>query len=297
MSVIEDDINPSVKSLALNSELDIAGEAIYLGIRRFVTRRNENESDIFHFLYQTAIGIERLIKISHGLQKIREPNFELKKSHDLLYLHSRSDGVILSKTESDMLSLLSRFYKESRYHNLADKNDRTLSSSELLMDFPIGGVGVAIGGIVNKYYDYIRSLSELLGVFTYELSYDSNGSKVFYATRTEGSDLFDLFTSEQRAFTELIVTLLALHRKDLSTTGKSLVNIEPLDDLLYTDIDLLGTIRAIGSGRLPQDLVDTVNELYGDMTDADTIRREEELSIFDLNLAEGLLVEGEELDL
>lgn len=297
MDFTDDDFNPDVRSLALCSELDSAGEAIYQGVKRYSTRLDKSETDVFYFLYQTSIGIERLIKISHKLLEADDKNFTFKGGHDIATLNDKTIGatsIDISEGGVELIKLLSEFYKDSRYYNLDKKEDSKQSPSQLLSSFSHERLGAVIGNIVKEYYDLIRELSWKLNVFSYELNYDSNAAKIFHTARIDDGDVFKIFQDEQQVFREFIVALIGLHKQELSDTGTYFVDLEPLDTALYSEVDTLDTLNLLAQGEVPQVLIDLVNEIYKDMAPEDRTKRLNALSIFDATLAEGLLAYDDE---
>jgi hypothetical protein len=305
IKITDNDLNTSVRSLALNSELDNAGQAIYQGLGRLydintIESKVFTESDIFYFLYQTAIGFERLIKISHKLYKATDPNFLAGgQGHNILGLHSelvQSGKIDTDPAQEHFLDLLSNFLDTStRYYNLDDRRNDAKRPRDLFLDFinnpeiDIDKIGHTIATILKNYYDLIHDLSSVLNVFTYELRYDSSAAKLFYGSRIY-DDVFDIFKYEDRAFGEYMIALISLHKQtdDLSPPGNSLLEINPIDETIYTEVDFFETVRELRRGSVSQDLKDTIDELYKEMTDEDRTTRNRLLRIFDSKPTEGI---------
>lgn len=295
MNVDENDINTNIRSLALCSELDITGNSIYLGIKRYSKKMND-DTDIFYFLYQTSIGIERLIKISHRLLAATDSNFGYKVGHKIDELHNKTTkytNIELRDAEINFLKMITTFYDKSRYYNLDSKKDESSSPNTLLNTYLLDNnnpdIGFVIGNIVKKYYELIRDVSYKIGVFSYELNYDSNAAKVFYSSQINDGDLSMIFKNEQRAFRELVVAFINFNKIKLTDTGKYLANLKPVNMDIYTEIELIDTVKKIESGDIPQYLMDFINEEYDVMTIDERAKREESLSFFDANLAEELI--------
>lgn len=119
-------MNPSDfwKNFRLGEEIHISGTFIYNGLRRFHELRQLDFADeLFEFLYELSVGLERLLKTAvvlyeHTGNTVQE---ELEKS---LITHNHVDLVArlrkhvqlqLGTTHNDFLSLLSTFYKSLRY--------------------------------------------------------------------------------------------------------------------------------------------------------------------------------------
>lgn len=274
------------QSFLLNTELDIAGEAIYQGIKRYnttVDKQRNTDADTFYFLYQTSIGIERLIKISHRLLQDKDKSFAWIGGHNIPILNNATPGINLDDNEKQLLGVLSDFYKHARYSHFNDKPTSNLSALlERLESIKPANLAATLA---RKYYDKINDLSHELNIFTYELRYGSNAAKLFYGVKTDG---------EQRALNELVIALVAVNKQDLSDTGKFFTTIKPIDEI-YTESDIFEMLREVRRGNIPQDLIDTVDTYYDDVLSPDERKkRSDSLEIFDANLAEGLIADNEE---
>ena len=119
-------INPSDfwKNFRLGEEVHIAGSFIYNGMRRFhELQRLDHVDELFEFLYNLSVGIERLLKIAVVLHEHTASTDQdaLEKS---LITHSHMElvarlrkhvNIDFSKPQNDLLQLLSTFYITLRY--------------------------------------------------------------------------------------------------------------------------------------------------------------------------------------
>jgi hypothetical protein len=283
--LIRDD-NLMEQSILLCAELDIAGEAIYQGLRRYESTDGTYylaDADTFYCLYQTSIGLERLIKVAHRLLRITDASFKHTTGHNLITLHSTTPDIDAGAEEQELLVILDEFYdKKARYSHL----DKTPESKlpELRDRLRKLDVVNLVTLMTHKYYALISELSREIGIFTYELRYGSNSAKIFYKVSVN---------AEQRAYREFIIALVSAHKQRLSHTGKALINLEPIADI-YESYELFETIRELGKGAVPQDLIDLVDTYYDELGPAEREQREGILEKFSASLAEDLLEDNEE---
>ncbi len=300
-NISDEDINPSVRSLALNSELDIAGDALFRGLRGYYSLQDRRsdlgsaETEVFVFMYQTSIGIERLIKIAHRLLAVEVHNFTYRGGHKIVELHEKTikySSMTMRRDELNILQVLEEFYGPGRYSNL--DTGPGMSPHSLLKEYmknhtvDASILGSTFGHLIDSYYRLIEELSQKHGVFSYELRYDSNATKIFYGVRLH-DDIFELFKYEHRAFKEFVVGLIALRDAPLSDVGTFLTGIKSLDDTLYSEMDLFELLREFELGNIPMDFVSLVDAAYEELSEVDKKRRDSDMSVFDANLSEGIL--------
>lgn len=119
-------MNPSDfwKNYLLGEEIHISGTFIYNGLRRFHELRKLDFADeLFEFLYELSVGLERLLKTAVVLYEHTEAT-EQKELEKSLITHNHLDLVTrlrkhvelkLGTTHNDLLSLFGTFYKSLRY--------------------------------------------------------------------------------------------------------------------------------------------------------------------------------------
>lgn len=240
------------KSFNLGIELDIAGTFIYNGLKSFHDIKNfESTSDIFEFLYNISIGIERLAKIAIILIE-HEDNKEQNKFEKSLITHNhlelikrikKKHKLNLSTVHNKFLQILTNFYKSMRYdrYNITEvadheKEKRSLIdfiSSELKINYSNDflqlttnddRIKIFIGKIIGKFsttiYDIIWEEAHRLNVYTYELRYDSKAAKIFYAKEFN-------FLNEINVNKELLIFLM--HAKGDKGVVDFIRSLKPLD--------------------------------------------------------------------
>lgn len=221
------------KNFRLGTELSISGNFIYNGIYCFdLMPHFYYEDEAFEFLYNISVGIERLQKICIVLIEHKEDTNqdEFEKSlisHNISDLHNRiakCKRINLGKTHKKLLSLLTKFYKSSRYEmfQLQSVYERN-SSQQLLVNFleesleidisieMIGCtannerikrfVGKSIGKFCHEYYELIKEECHRLKIYTYEIPPESKAFKIFM------SEKYD-FSEERIIQKEILKTLI-----------------------------------------------------------------------------------------
>lgn len=119
------------KNFNLGTELQISGSFIYNGLLVFDEMESfYHEEEIFEFLYNISVGIERLLKISvilieHTNEMNQDVFFESIRNHNhQKLLKSISDKYNLkeSKSKNAFIQLLNNFYNEMRYDRYTNKD-------------------------------------------------------------------------------------------------------------------------------------------------------------------------------
>lgn len=197
-----------------NMEIHVAGDFLYEGIY-LIDRLSQlrYEDDYFLFLYDIAVGIERLEKIAYLLLALKDKelnpttNWDNHKHHLLFELINSHTTLKLGKREMAFIHLLSEFYNKGRYDRFkyVDEidNNKPTKDKDLFLKFfekhlnvlPVNFIGQertviltqdlkdAIGeivrGIVIPIYEIIRETAYALRLFTYEIRYGSKAYKLF----------------------------------------------------------------------------------------------------------------------
>lgn len=279
----------SYKNFNMGREIDVAGTFIFNGIKELEQMNTfYHEAEVFTFLYNIAIGIERLQKVVIVL--LEEVNINQSDEFEAsLKTHSHGDlqhrikshsnsTVELNSRENSFLQLLGNFYKTSRYNrfnvtrnfnqenklieNFIKKYDYVDYSTDIFTESLINSdeikefLGRVIGSISKKYYQEIHRLSSERRIFTYELRHGSKAEKIFLSNFRKHS-LQQQNLKEKIAFKELIIYLINAKKKD--SFLKYIKEIEALD----FDIALANQyLSEISKGNISQDLVDMVETLY-----------------------------------
>lgn len=207
-------MNPSDlwKNFRLGEELHIAGSFIYNGLRRFHELQQLDRTDeLFEFLYNLSVGLERLLKIAVVLHDHTDGTDQNELEQSLI-THSHLDLVArarkhvtisFSTSQNDLLQLLSKFYKTLRYdrfslnsvyqakkeveaiHSLLGKHLAVEFSDK---SFPFGTpneeryrafIRRTVLKISRTIYKIINDRSSALGLYTYELRHGSKAESVF----------------------------------------------------------------------------------------------------------------------
>jgi hypothetical protein len=203
------------RNFKLCEEIHVSGTFIYNGLRRFhEIRKLSFHDEIFDFLYNLSVGLERLLKITIVLYEYKaETNQEdLEQSlitHNHIDLAARvrkCAKVSFGDVHNDLLSLLSKFYKTLRYDRFSlnsiyagDKETVAVCnflSKHLQIDFSNGNELYDFIGISNEdryrkfiqrttlkiardLYEAIEVRAKQLNLYTYELRYESKAASIF----------------------------------------------------------------------------------------------------------------------
>lgn len=207
-------MNPSDfwKNFRLGEEIHISGMFIYNGLRRFHELRKLDFADeLFEFLYDLSVGLERLLKTAVVLYEHTDTTVqeELEKSlvtHNHLDLVARLRKHVklnFGTTHNDFLSLLSSFYKSLRYDRFAltsvyegkkeAKAIRGLLVKHLQAEFPdedsLFGtfnndqcrkfLRRTVLKIAREVFHVIEDRARKINLYTHELRYGSKAESVF----------------------------------------------------------------------------------------------------------------------
>ena len=228
------------KNFRLGTELQISGSFIYNAIYFFDQMEHfYYEEECFEFLYNCAVGLERLGKIvvvllEHTDETDQEKFEKTLITHNQLEIYTRIKKIkslSFGKNHIKFLQLLSTFYNSTRYDrfNLASVYHKNQDKALLIkfieesLDIKIQAdqmfpsenserikkfIGRTVIAISTKYYEIIRDRAFELNIYTYELSYESKAFKIFIE---KGSN----FDKEKLFQREIIVSLLNNSTKDI----------------------------------------------------------------------------------
>lgn len=235
------DINTFWKNFNLGIELDVAGSFIYNGLKIFDDLKSFcNVEEVFEFLYNISVGLERLEKISIILiehdSTINQGKFEKSfKTHNhinLIKRISKNHGLNFDEVNNNFIRLLSNFYNQWRYDRyklkeaykydkersalvsfieknlnitIDDKRDFNITeNSYIIKEF----IGKVIGKITTTLYEIIYDEATSQNIYTYEIRVDTKAYKIFI--RKE----FD-FIKETVLWKELLIYILN-HSDDIA---------------------------------------------------------------------------------
>jgi len=282
------------KNFKMGTEIDISGTFIFSGMKELEKiKYYAVASEVFSFLYHIAVGIERLQKVLLVLlEEIEEDKInefeESLKTHNHVELHNRinnKSSIKISSREINFLNVLRDFYKNCRYDRftidgnydmeivsinkyiesniIGDDLERHFISGEIENNSKVKELfGRVIGSLSRKYYTEIQVQSRKQNLYTYELRYDSPAGKIFSSEFRKDS-LREQSIIEQIALKELLLYLT--NTKESNSFLRFFREIEPID----LDPAMLNEyIEELCKGIISQDLIDTVESLYTDLSDS-----------------------------
>jgi hypothetical protein len=302
------------KNFRLGEELQIAGSFIYNGLRRFHELRLLDHADeLFEFLYNLSVGLERLLKIAVVLhehndaidQDALEQSLITHNHLDLVARMRTHVAINFGKPHNDLLQLLSKFYKTLRYDRFSinsvykGKNEadaiRGLLSKHLNVEFsgdsfPLFGtsnedryrafIRRTVLKISRAVYKVIDARSSALGLYTYELRHGSKAESVFMREVNIGD--------EDVLWKELLIFFMNVD----PSTGylKFLKGIRPLEFDPASVGDYLDCFKSDASKA---EVMDELEFLYGEM---DPKERKERLEMMGVIGAPGVYFDDPEED-
>lgn len=273
------------KNFNLGKELSISGAFIYNGLRRFHEMQVlDHTEEIFEFLYNLSVGLERLLKIAlvlleHNDDSDQEALEKALITHNHLELLKRIRNhcnLNLGPPHNAFLGLLSKFYTSLRYDRFTlssvyntDREKNVLwefLSKHLKVDLR-GHSGVFatqndtryrkyIHGIVikisNALYEVVRNRAYELNLYTYELRHGSRAETIFLGKAN--------LLAEDVLWKELLVFFM--NTKTSSGYLEFMRSIEPLE----FDPALAGDyIQCFQSDAAKAFIVDELEHLYGEL--------------------------------
>ncbi|RKR84814.1 hypothetical protein BDD43_5067 [Mucilaginibacter gracilis] len=225
------------KNWRLGTELQIAGTFLYNGLYAFDQMESfYHEAEVFEFLYNISVGLERLAKITvilleHDIQTDQE-DFEKKLiTHDHFNLLNRIKAhkeITMGKSSTKFLQVIKDFYHSSRYNRYNKKSVyaenheakfRRFLEEELDIKVKVemiettpndqrikNFIGKIISKITLQLYEIIRNECRRMNIYTYEVNYESKAFKIFI--RKEFS-----FKDEHYLKKEILIHLLRKRKK------------------------------------------------------------------------------------
>ena len=200
------------KNFNLGQELAVAGGFIYNGLRQFHEMRSlDVTEEVFGFLYELSVGLERLLKVALVLLEhdttLDQADFEESlKTHEHLALLARirkHETLPLGDNHVALLGLLSDFYRSIRYDrfSLSSAFDpkkeikalRSFLKSGLKTEISNHGplLGVPNEDRYKRYiertvlkiaccvYETVERCARGLNLYTYELRHGSKAESIF----------------------------------------------------------------------------------------------------------------------
>jgi len=252
------------KNFRLGTELQVSGSFIYNALYFFDQMECfNNEEEIFEFLYNLSVGIERLEKIAIILLE-HDTSANQKDFEKTLITHSHSDlidrikkkkNLNLSKCHNKLIQLLSNFYISMRYgrFNLSSvykPNQEALKfiefiQSELNIEIKTDMIlatanddrikrfiGKIVEKIVSQLYEIVKDEAGRLGTFTYELRYGSKPYKIFMCKEFT-------FHKENSLKKEIIISLINGAEEDRFIKFAKQIEPLPFDDVTHEYVKYL----------------------------------------------------------
>ena len=280
-------MNPSDfwKNFKLGEEINVSGTFIYNGLRRFheISKLDFTE-ELFEFLYNLSVGIERLLKIAVVLFEHSDliDQDELERSlitHNHLELLARlktNVPINLGQPQIELLGLLSTFYKSYRYDRFslssvydAEKERRAIISwigkhleIEFLEEPSFFGtpnedryrkfVRRTTLSVSKVLYNVIKEQARSINLYTYELRHGSKAESVFLRE----VDISD----EDVLWKELLVFFM--NTESSSGYLEFLREIQPLDFDPALTGDYLDCFQSDAAKAL---VMDELEHLYSEM--------------------------------
>ena len=273
------------KNFDLNKELHVTGSFIYEGIN-LIDRLSQLrfEDEYFQFLYNISVGVERLEKIAYLLiaHKAGDENPSTKwKKHDhpkLYELINQHTEFILDNRELAFLKLLRDFYIEGRYDrfNYHTNNFVANKDKDLLLGFLINflnvnpknffgnerivflsqelknEIGTIISCVVLPLYDLINETASALGLYTYEIRYESKAYKIFIEKE---------FSFMREHITQREILIKLINSNWASEFIESIKQLQPLDIEQLSADSYVGYL--MNYSRYPE-VKDEVTQIYED---------------------------------
>ena len=305
------DRNILMMNFALRQELQISGTLIWKSINdidniQFSSFDNANDHLIeysFLALYHASQGIERIQKAIIELicKKNHIAEDEKVKVYELLYSHSHDkltnwieekEQIKFNSNCRNLIGILVDFYNTVRYVRYSDEGcEETISPEYNLLlklstknttdiDFEIkNNFGKFLGELSTTYFNLYYKLCHNLGIFAYELEYDSDASIVYYY-RKQAINLYKEFQQRKQAKKELLYWLIKNgnrypYREELTEDA---LDFEPemIDDYLSELVLRPESVRH---------LYDAVDDLYDELCSEDKQKWKNRLEFIDYFIA------------
>lgn len=275
------------KNFRLGTELHVSGAFLYDAL--LLLDKMDNlcyEDECFSFLYNVSVGIERLEKIAiilleHDTETDQEEFEKSLITHNHLELINRINkkaSLKIGKVHNKFLQLIADFYNSYRYdrYNLTSVFHPNQDKSKLVdfvcqelkieaIDNPMFLSGIAIdrkirhfiGKVISKIatqlFEIIRGQAFKLGLWTYEIRYNSKAFKIF--TSKEYS-----FDDEKMCQKEILIHLM--NNEDSKDEFRNFIkSIKPLDLDFYENN---AYARYMFDFSKNQPIVDEIRQIYED---------------------------------
>lgn len=271
-----------------NMDIHVAGDFLYEGIY-LIDRLSQlrYEDDYFLFLYNIAVGVERLEKVAYLLLAFKDKelnpttNWGNHKHHHLFELINNHTTLKLGKREMAFVHLLSEFYNKGRYDRFKYAgeidNNKPTKDKDLFLNFlekhlnviPVNfisqektviltpdlkdAIGEIVRGIVIPIYEIIRETAYELRLFTYEIRYGAKAYKIFIEQQFS-------FNKENTTKREVILKLIN-QRYERDEYLDKIYQVQPLNLQQHTPDSYINYLMNFQD--YPE-IKDEVNQIYED---------------------------------
>ena len=271
------------KNFRLGTELHVSGTMIYNALYSFdQIKYFRYEHEVFEFLYNLSIGLERLEKIAvilieHDEQLDQEEFEKTLITHNHLVLLNRikkTHTINLGKQHIKLMQMISDFYRSTRYsrYNLKSvytknqdldcfvrflKEELKVVEEEGIQPIVANDhrvkkfIGKLVGKITSELYAVIQNETKRLNIYTHEILAYSKSYKIFLAQEFT-------FEKERHLQRELLILLQSGHLNDGLT--KFIRSIDPLPFDSYSSIEYIRFLMDIRNNPEILDEMDTILE-------------------------------------
>ncbi|MEJ5996239.1 hypothetical protein WG904_17550 [Pedobacter sp. Du54] len=271
------------KNFRLGTELHISGSFIYDALHSFdQIEYFRYEHEVFEFLYNLSVGLERLEKIVVILaehdEEIDQEEFErtlITHNHlELLARIKKKHNINLGKPHLKLLQFIGDFYRSTRYirynlksvytknqdlHGFVNFLKETLHVTEEEGISPMVAndqrvkkfIGKLVGKISAELYELILAETARLNIYTHEILTYSKAYKIFLAKEFT-------FEKERHLQKEILVLLQSGHLDDGMT--RFIRSIEPLPLENYSSAEYIRFLMDIRNNSEIIDEMDTILE-------------------------------------
>lgn len=271
------------QNFQLGSEIEIASNFIYDGLRNLHQIEHFGyETEIFNFLYNISVGVERFLKIAIILTEYNEDteqdsfekSFITHNHSELMSRYKKNNEINLSSTHNEFLMILSIFYKTHRYdryslNSIYSKKEKDIFLAFLMKHNKICDdryyfdreiisndnkvkefIGRILSKIILQLYSSIIESSFKKNIYTYEIRYDSKAGYLLHRGKFN-------FLDKEIMWKELIIFILNTNKNNKYL--EFIKNIEPLN----LDIALLKNYISSFHTPLHDNIIlDEIEHLY-----------------------------------
>ena len=286
------------KSVSLSRELSVSGSFLYNGLKIFhEIEILDYEEEIFEFLYNIAVGIERLAKIAVVLIEHHDVNDQNKFEKSLI-THTpsaliervkKAHTINLKSSHNSFTNLLGDFYNNCRYSRfrLNELRERVTEESlfkkylteqlNFVFEHDTGSifnnlnnnkirvsVGKVVGHIADQLFNIVWQEARQQNMYTYELRHNSKAYKIFMRKEYD-------FLKEEALAKEVMIALLN-NRENTGVIGL-MRNVEPIT----LDCSTKYQLQCLLNDKIKLEHLDDLDAFYENVEDIN--KRKEMLDV------------------